>query len=70
MERKRVSSSNIRSIGYNAQDEILEVEFVNGGIYQYFGVPQKLHERFMAASSKGKFFSSHIRDKFKTKKIK
>ena len=23
MERKRVSSSNIRSIGYNAQDEIL-----------------------------------------------
>ncbi len=70
MERTRVSSSNIRSIGYDAQDEVLEVEFVNGGIYQYFGVPQQLYERFMAAPSKGRFFSSHIRDKFRTRKIR
>ena len=53
MERTRVSSSNIRSIGYDVQDETLEVEFGNGGIYQYFGVSQQLYERFMAASSKG-----------------
>ncbi len=70
MERTRVSSSNIRSIGYDVQDETLEVEFVNGGIYQYFGVPQKVYERFMAASSKGSFLSSRIRDKFRTKKIR
>ena len=70
MERTRVSSSNIRSIGYDPEDETLEVEFVNGGIYQYFGVPQQLYERFMAASSKGQFFSAHIRDKFRTKKIR
>ena len=70
MERTRVSSSNIRSIGYDVQDETLEVEFGNGGIYQYFGVSQQLYERFMAASSKGKFFSAHIRDKFRTKKIR
>ena len=70
MERTRVSSSNIRSIGYGAQDEVLEVEFVSGGIYQYFGVPQQLYERFMAAPSKGQFFSAYIRDKFRTKKIR
>ena len=70
MERTRVSSSNIRSIGFDVQDETLEVEFRNGGIYQYFGVSQQLYERFMAASSKGKLFSAHIRDKFRTKKIR
>lgn len=70
MERTRVSSSHIRSIGFDVQDETLEVEFDNGGIYQYFGVSQHLYERFMAASSKGKFFGAHIRDKFKTKKIR
>ncbi len=70
MERTRVSSSNIRSIGYDVQDETLEVEFVNGGIYQYFGVPQPIYERFMAASSKGRFFSTHIRNKFRTNQIR
>lgn len=70
MERTRVSSSNIRSIGYDVQDETLEVEFGNGGIYQYFGVPQKIYERFMDALSKGRFFSTRIRDKFSTKKIR
>ena len=70
MERERVRSSNIRSVGYDAQEETLEVEFVNGGLYQYFGVAQQLYERFMAAPSKGKFFSAHIRDKFRTKKIR
>tara|TARA_B100000965_G_scaffold215949_2_gene180601 strand:+ start:8188 stop:8400 length:213 start_codon:yes stop_codon:yes gene_type:complete len=70
MERTRVSSSNIRSIGYDAQNEVLEVEFVNGGIYQYFGVPKNIYERLMAASSKGRFLSTHIRDRYRTRKIR
>lgn len=70
MERERVRSSNIRSVGYNPGDEILEVEFTNGGVYQYFSVSKQLYERFMAATSKGRFFSTYIRDKFKTKKIR
>ena len=40
MERTRVSSSNIRAIGYDPQSQALELEFLNGGIYQYLGVPQ------------------------------
>ena len=70
MERTRVSSSNIRSIGYDAQNEVLEVEFVNGGIYQYFGVPKNIYERLMAASSKARFLSTHIRDRYRTRKIR
>jgi KTSC domain len=70
MERKRVSSSNIRTIGYDPQDQTLELEFLNGGIYQYLGAPQTVYERLMAASSKGRFVSAHIRDKYRIRKLR
>ena len=69
MKRERVRSSNIQSVGYDPTAATLEVEFINSGIYQYFSVPQQLYQRFMAARSKGQFFSGHIRDKFRTEKI-
>jgi len=40
MERKNVLSSNIKSIGY--YNKILEVEFLNGSIYDYYEVPERL----------------------------
>ena len=38
MIRQPVSSSNIRSIGYDSESNTLEIEFHSGGVYQYFGV--------------------------------
>lgn len=38
MIRQPVSSSNIRSIGYDSKSNTLEIEFHSGGVYQYFGV--------------------------------
>ena len=70
MERTRVSSSNIRLIGYDPENGILEVEFLNGGVYQYLSVPQTVYERLMVASSKGRFVSAHIRDGYRTRKIR
>ena len=70
MERTRVSSSNIRSIGYDPQNEILEIEFLNGGVYQYFGVSQSVYERLMAASSKGRIFSTYIRNRYTANRIR
>lgn len=33
MERENVSSSNLASVGYDEENEILEIEFNHGGIY-------------------------------------
>ncbi|MBX9810268.1 MAG: KTSC domain-containing protein [Burkholderiales bacterium] len=38
MERRRISASNIRCVGYDARSRVLEIEFGNGGIYQYIRV--------------------------------
>jgi len=61
MERVNVVSSNIRSIGYDASARVLEVEFNNGTVYQYYDVPEELYDGLMAAESHGKFFASYIK---------
>ena len=57
MERQYVSSSNIGSIGYDPENMILEIEFLNGSVYQYYDVPQSIYEGLMAADSHGKYLS-------------
>lgn len=61
MERQYVSSSNIASIGYDASDMILEVEFLNGAIYQYYDVPQSLYDGLMSASSHGSYLDAYVK---------
>ncbi len=64
MERIPVSSSNIASVGYDVETQTLEVEFLHGGIYQYFGVPVEIYEAFMGASSHGQFFHYNIKNHY------
>ena len=64
METQHVSSSNIRSIGYDAPTQTLEIEFGSGRVYQYYGVPDQMHEQIMQASSKGRFFNTYIKDTY------
>lgn len=61
MNRESVSSSNIASIGYDAQSETLEVEFTSGAVYQYYNVSPVIFEQFMQADSKGKFLAYQIK---------
>ena len=69
MERQSVSSSNLASIGYDAENEILEVEFKHSGIYQYFGVPENIYDELMNADSHGVYFSANIRNNYEFEKI-
>jgi len=69
MERQSVKSSNLSSIGYDEENEILEVEFNHGGIYQYFDVPSDVYEELMNADSHGVYFSANIKNDYTPKKI-
>lgn len=43
----------------------MDVWFVeSGGPYTYFGVPEQVYRAFLAASSKGRFFNDHIKDRY------
>ena len=60
MYRVPVSSTNIRSIGYDPQSAILEVEFTSGDVYQYFDVPEHLYNGLLKAASLGQFLNINI----------
>lgn len=68
MQRQKVSSSNITSIGYDSNLKILEIEFFGGDIYQYLNVPENVFSGIISTSSHGKYFYQFIRDKFSFRK--
>lgn len=70
MDRTPVSSSNLSSVGYDANDRILEIQFNSGRIYQYSNVPEDIYEGLMAAPSHGKYFHQHIRDVYPDRRIR
>ena len=61
MDRTPVSSTDIASIGYCAETATLEVEFLRGGVYEYYGVPEQLFFDFLNAGSKGSFHNQYIK---------
>ncbi len=72
MNRQSVESSNIKTIGYDPINHILEVEFgkdVEEGnpynrLYHYFEVPEEVYQALMSAPSHGEFLYWHIAYKF------
>lgn len=64
MERFAINSENLQAIQYNGVDHTLEVEFKNGGTYQYFDVPRRVVLGLLSASSKGRYFNDRIRRRF------
>lgn len=61
MERIYVDSSMIKSMGYDSNLSILEIEFKsNGAVWQYSDVPEYLWYEMQSADSKGKYFHANI----------
>jgi len=70
VERKRVNASTLRSVGYDAGQQVLEIEFSSGSIVQYTGVSPEVHRRFMSSPSPGSFFQDQIDEHFPSKRLR
>lgn len=55
MTREPVHSQMLRSIGYDAETQTLELEFEAGTVYRYAGVSEFTFRALMHAKSKGTF---------------
>ena len=62
MQRQSVESSMMRTVGYDPQEHILEIEFQSGGIYQYYKVDEEVFKELMEAESLARYFHDHIKD--------
>jgi len=60
-----VESSQIAAVGYDTATRTLAIQFKSkkgvGNVYHYDNVPADVHQAFVAAESKGRFFGAHIK---------
>lgn len=64
-----MSSSNLRSVGYDEAERILEIEFHGGQVYRFYGVPPHVYRQLMTASSHGKYFHANVKDRYPYERI-
>ena len=69
MDRKRVTASRLRSIGYDERNQLLEVELSNGQVWQYSRVSPEVYRRFMAAPNPTSFFDDRIAEEYSGKRV-
>ena len=68
MDRTKVVSNSLLSIGYEPDSELLELEFTNGNIYDLHKVQPYLYMGLMNSDSKDVYFNKYIRDKYEAEK--
>jgi len=64
-----VSPSNVASVGYDADSQVLEVEFTSGAVYISHGVPSGHFDGLIAAVSKGNYLHARILKVYPTTKL-
>ncbi len=70
MKREPVKSTAIKSIGYNEDKQILEVEILETGrVYKYFNVPLEEYMDFMEAKSLGEYYNRVIKEKYEYREL-
>jgi hypothetical protein len=70
MQRHPVQSTNVAEVGYDPDNMILEVLFHNGGLYQYFGVPEYVYRELLNAASIGRYVNDRIKDHYRFRRIR
>jgi len=63
-----VESSDLRAVDYDWSGT-LTIEFHSGGVYEYYNVPHEEYASLMNASSHGKYFHAHIKNRYEYQRI-
>jgi hypothetical protein len=61
-EMQPVSSSNISAVGYDADNQTVYVQFLDGSVYAYKGVPEHEFENLKTASSVGSYLNRNYKN--------
>ena len=69
MQRERVDSSSLASVGYDGRSHTLEVQFRNGGVYQYLEVPEEEVRELLTADSLGRYLNENIKESYPVRKL-
>lgn len=63
-----LNSSRIKSVEYNDSTEVLTIDFVKGGKYKYYSIPEEVYKGIINSKSPGNYFDTTIKPKYSFKK--
>ena len=61
MRRVPVTSTNLAAVGYDGFARVLEVEFLDGRVYQYFGVPMHIYHDLLEFRGPGVYLDTEVK---------
>jgi len=64
IQRAKVDSESLASVGYDDDHHILEAEFTRGDVYRFFLVPRRAFDELLNADSKGAYFTRYVRGRY------
>jgi len=64
MQRQLLHTDRLRAAGYDARERLLEVEFANGDVLVYVGVPDEVARRFFASPNPAAFWEDRIAEEY------
>lgn len=70
MNHTPVKSRDLAIVGYDKDEQVLEIAFRAGGVYQYEKVDESIYQALMNASSHGTYFNQEIKNKFLSRKVR
>lgn len=60
----QIYSTAIRFAEYDPDAKTLQITFIKGDTYTYYGVPEAVYLGLLRATSAGTYFNDHIKDKY------
>jgi KTSC domain-containing protein len=70
MRRARVRSSSIRSVGYDLEQHVLEIEYAGGGVYDYLDVPPEEALGLLESASLGRYVNGEIKPHYRCRPVR
>ena len=64
MEHLTIESRALRSLAYDAENQVLLVEWQNGRAYRYLRVPPSVFDWIRRVPNKGSVFNRMVRDRY------
>jgi hypothetical protein len=61
MKRVAVESRSLQELGYDPDEQVLEVLFHNGSLYRYEQVPADVVQALLEADSLGRYFNQEFK---------
>ena len=69
MKRTAINSGKLLSVGYDAELQVLEVEFTDNNVYQLIHVSAEVYAALMNAPNKYEYFMANIEANYLGQKI-